>query len=217
MQCNTCPIVPGSRVHRSACRPQGHPAQDSGLPAARNLVFPAAGAGSTSHPQEDPVHEPQISFTGNLAQPPTLRTVAGGMAVADFRVACTQRRKSPEGEWVDGETLWFGVTCWRTVAENAAASLSKGDRVVVHGRLAQHAWTGDDGAVRTSLEVDATSVGVDLSRGRATIERPVRATAAAATVWGDHSPTGTVPASGETIVPQHDLDDGDDRDQERAA
>jgi len=40
------------------------------------------------------VHEPQISFTGNLAQTPTLRSVAGGMPVASFRVACTPRRKA---------------------------------------------------------------------------------------------------------------------------
>lgn len=133
------------------------------------------------------MHEPQISFTGNLAQTPTLRSVAGGMPVASFRVACTPRRKGPDGRWADGSTMWFGVTCWRNIAENAAASLSKGDRVVVHGRLAQHAWTGDDGAERTTLEVDATSVGVDLARGKATIERPVRAGSAANEIWvGDH-------------------------------
>ena len=159
------------------------------------------------------MHEPQISFTGNLAQTPTLRTVAGGMPVASFRVACTPRRKGSDGEWADGSTMWFGVTCWRSVAENAAACLSKGDRVVVHGRLAQHAWTGDDGAERTKLEVDATSVGVDLARGKATIERPVRAGSAADEIWaGDHVSRstgelatapfpGSVPLPGDAPVP----------------
>ena len=118
------------------------------------------------------MYEPQITLTGNLASPPKLRTVAGGTSVADFRVACTQRRRNPAGEWVDGETLWFGVTCWKQLAENAHASLGKGDRVVVHGRLAQHTWTGENGVERISMEVEATSLGVDLSRGKATIEHP---------------------------------------------
>lgn len=124
------------------------------------------------------MHEPQITLTGNLGWPPRLRTVAGGTSVADFRVACTQRRRDAQGEWSDGETLWFGVTCWRQLAENAAASLKKGDRVVVAGRLAQRTWRGDDGVEHVNLEIEASSVGVDLNRCVVSVERPARKGAA---------------------------------------
>lgn len=139
--------------------------------------------------------EPQITLTGNVAFPPKLRTVGTGVAVADFRLACTPRRQDrATGEWTDGQTLWFGVTCWKALAENAAASLGKGDRVVVSGRLALRVWTGDDGVERTTYEIEASSLGVDLTRSRVSVERSVRASAAE-DVWGV-----AVPADGSDGV-----------------
>ncbi|MCU1672170.1 MAG: single-strand binding protein [Frankiales bacterium] len=122
------------------------------------------------------MHEPQITITGNVAWPPRLRTLAGGTVVADFRVASTPRRfDKSTGTWSDLETTWFGITCWRGLAENAAASLKKGDRVVVTGSLVTRTWKNDAGETRTGLEIDAAAVGMDLSRGPVTQERPVRA------------------------------------------
>ena len=141
------------------------------------------------------MNEPQISLTGHLGADPKLRTTAAGVPVADFRVAVTQRRKVGEAEWEDGETIWFGVTTWRALAENVASSLHKGDRVTVAGRLAQQSWVKEDGSLGTTLEVDASSVGVDLSRCPVTVQRPVRPSAAE-DLWRDR---GGVPAqsSGE--------------------
>jgi single-stranded DNA-binding protein len=45
------------------------------------------------------------------------------------------RRIQQDGEWRDGETLFFKVNVWRGQAEHLADSLSKGDRVMVTGRL----------------------------------------------------------------------------------
>jgi len=59
-------------------------------------------------------------------------------------VASTPRRLDKgTGEWSDGQTLWFGVTCWRSLAENIAASLHTGDKVVLTGRLATRPWKGE--------------------------------------------------------------------------
>ena len=83
------------------------------------------------------MHEPLITIVGNVARVPKLRNVASGAFVADFRLAATPRRLDKStGEWSDGQTLWFGVTCWRSLAENVTASLQTGDKVVVTGRLA---------------------------------------------------------------------------------
>lgn len=156
--------------------------------------------------------EPQITLNGNLGNAPTLRVVGNGSAVAEFRVACTPRRQDrATGEWSDAQTIWFGVTCWKALAENAAASLKKGDRVCVTGRLALHVWTGDDGVERTSYEVEATSLGVDLARGKVVIERPVR-NPPAEQVWGS---TGRVDDEGRAVlervagplVPEQDADE----------
>jgi single-strand DNA-binding protein len=126
-------------------------------------------------PAEDVVHEPLITIVGNVAWPPRLRTLAGGTVVADFRVASTPRRQDKSsGSWSDLETMWFGVTCWRTLAENAAASLKKGDRVVVTGRMRASSWKTEQGEDRSGFEIDASAVGFDLSRGPASQERGER-------------------------------------------
>jgi len=103
---------------------------------------------------------------------PRTRVVANGSVVTDFRIAHTPRRvDKATGAWSDGETIWFGVSCWRLLAENVAASLKTGDRVVVSGQLRAHSWKNEQGEERSSLEIDARTVGFDLSRGKAMQER----------------------------------------------
>lgn len=119
------------------------------------------------------MHEPLITIVGNVAGPPTLRTTPTGVPVSDFRVAATPRRHDrATDQWGDGETIWFGVTTWRALGEHCAGSLKKGDRVVVTGRLTTRSWEVEGGERRSSLQVDASSVGLELSRGTAAYQRP---------------------------------------------
>ena len=118
------------------------------------------------------MQEPVITVVGNVGAMPRTRVVAGGSVVTDFRIASTPRKvDKATGAWSDGETIWFGVSCWRLLAENVAASLKTGDRVVVSGRLRAHVWKNEQGEERSGLEIDAQSVGFDLSRGKAVQER----------------------------------------------
>jgi single-strand DNA-binding protein len=122
------------------------------------------------------VHEPFITVVGNLAAAPTLRT-PNGMPVASFRIAATPRKQDKaSGEWGDGQTIWFGVAAWRALGEHCADSLKKGDKVIVSGRLVAHTWTDPEGNERSGLEIDAQSVGLDLSRGPAAMLKPVAPT-----------------------------------------
>ena len=119
------------------------------------------------------MNEPHITVVGHVAGPPRQRTTPTGLTVADFRIAATPRRQDKlAGTWTDGETLWFGVTAWRTLGEHCATSLKKGDRVVVTGRLTTRSWEAEGGERRSNLEVEASSVGLELSRGNAAYVRP---------------------------------------------
>ncbi len=118
------------------------------------------------------MHEPVITVVGNVGAPPRTRVVAGGSVVTDFRIANTPRNvDKATGEWSDGETVWFGVSCWRVLAENVAASVKTGDRVVVTGQLRARSWKNEQGEDRSGLEIKAQTVGFDLSRGKAVQER----------------------------------------------
>jgi single-strand DNA-binding protein len=162
-------------MHRAVLRPQTRCPQAHNHEAALIVIAtprdePAAGAA------EDTLNGPQITVTGHVAWPPRLRTLATGTIVTDFRVAFTPSRfDKATNNWVDQETLWFGVTCWRSLAEHAALSFKKGDKVIVTGHLSTRSWQSKEGEDRNSLEIDATSVGMDLSRGPVTqlrVERP---------------------------------------------
>ena len=120
------------------------------------------------------MHEPVITVVGNVGAPPRTRVVANGSVVTDFRIASTPRKvDKATGAWSDGETIWFGVSCWRLLAENVAASVKTGDRVVVTGRLLARSWKNELGEERSGLEIDAQAVGFDLARGKAVQERSV--------------------------------------------
>jgi single-strand DNA-binding protein len=98
------------------------------------------------------------TIVGNLVDDPELRFTSSGTAVANLRVAVTQRIQQ-DGEWRDGDTSFFKVNVWRGQAENLAESLGKGDRVMVTGRLRQRSWETPEGENRSVTELDAASTG----------------------------------------------------------
>ena len=109
-----------------------------------------------------------VTIVGNvLTAPEWRRTTQSNTLVANFKVASTARRLDRDsGRWVDGNSLRVRVNCWRKLAEGVAASVMVGDPVVVAGRLYTRDWTDDAGNHRTLYELEAVTVGHDLSRGR---------------------------------------------------
>jgi single-strand DNA-binding protein len=110
------------------------------------------------------------TIVGNLVEDPELRFTNTGIAVANMRVAVTQRIQQ-DGEWRDGETSFLKVNIWRGQAEHLADSLSKGDRVMVTGRLRQRSWETPEGERRSVTEVEADEVGASLKWATAKVER----------------------------------------------
>lgn len=116
------------------------------------------------------------TITGNLTGDPELRHTPAGTPVATFSVAINKRKRTPEGEWVDNGAEFFRVTAWRTLGENIAASLTKGARVVVTGRLTQRQWETDDHERRYAVEIVAEACGPDLTWATAKVAKTARRT-----------------------------------------
>jgi single-strand DNA-binding protein len=112
-----------------------------------------------------------ITVVGNIATAPERGSTTTGIATLSFRMATNHRRQDSTGAWVDASTNWFEVKAYRALAENAAASLSKGDAVIVTGRLRLREWENKEGRRNLSVEIDADSIGPDLRRGRGTFHR----------------------------------------------
>jgi single-strand DNA-binding protein len=120
------------------------------------------------------MNETMISISGNVATDLRFARSDRGTSRVSFRLASTPRRYDrSQGGWVDGRTTYVTVVCWRSLAENVAASVHKGDPVLVFGRLRVEAWERD-GRSGTTVEVDAQTVGHDLTRGTSAFRRARR-------------------------------------------
>jgi single-strand DNA-binding protein len=99
----------------------------------------------------------RVLLMGNLTRDPELRRLPSGLAVADLRLAVSERYKNRAGQ--DVETVCYvDVVVWDRTAENCAAHLRKGSPMLVEGRLQMDEWQSKDGQKRSKLRVKADRV-----------------------------------------------------------
>ena len=114
-----------------------------------------------------------VTVTGLIATTPRHVVTGEGLPITSFRLASSQRRFDRATEkWVDASTNWYTVTAFRQLAINAVPSVTKGDRVVVSGRLRVRDWQNDD-RTGTNVEIEAETIGHDLFWGTAVFTRTV--------------------------------------------
>jgi single-strand DNA-binding protein len=111
--------------------------------------------------------ENQITLRGYLtAEPKLYQKTPQAVPVTELRVGCSPRRLNHEtGEWQELPTSYYRVKCWRRLAINAVSSLHKGDRVLIRGRFYMNTWVDSQQRQRSSLEVEADTLGHDLAYG----------------------------------------------------
>jgi single-strand DNA-binding protein len=115
----------------------------------------------------------QYSVTGLVATTPRHLVTQDGLPITSFRLAASLRKFDKQlNRWVEAETNWFTITSFRQLAVNTAVSVSKGDRVVVMGRLRVRDWDNGERA-GTSVEIEAETIGHDMVWGSSTFTRTV--------------------------------------------
>ncbi|NUV55380.1 single-stranded DNA-binding protein [Streptomyces coelicolor] len=120
------------------------------------------------------MNETMVCVVGNVATRPVYRETVSGPS-ARFRIAVTARYWDREkNSWADGHTNFFTVWANRQLATNAAASLSVGEPVIVQGRLKVRTETREGQPDWMSADIDAVSVGHDLTRGTTAFRRAPR-------------------------------------------
>jgi len=115
------------------------------------------------------------SFTvsGLVATTPRHLVTQEGLPITSFRLASSKRRFDRTKKiWVEGETNWFTINSFRQLAINSASSISKGDRIVVSGRLKVRDWDNGERS-GTSVEIEADCLGHDLVWGTSEFSRTV--------------------------------------------
>ncbi|MBF4576681.1 single-stranded DNA-binding protein [Frondihabitans sp. VKM Ac-2883] len=134
-----------------------------------------------------------ISLTGTIATPLKRVSTTSGISLVTFRLASSQRRYDrSRAVWVDSDTNWYSVSVYRQLADHADASLDKGDRVFVSGRLRIRNWQKDDRS-GTSVEIDAESLGPDLLFGTTAFTKAAGRAAPAPGAAEEHDENATDP------------------------
>lgn len=120
------------------------------------------------------MYETHLTAVGTLITAVDKRRFADGTTKVNFRIACNERRfDRVQNGWVDGDTLYMSVNCWRDLADNVHASFLVGDPIIVRGRLLTREWE-KDGKRNWITEMEASAVGPDLSRCTTKIVRTKR-------------------------------------------
>jgi len=118
---------------------------------------------------------PQTTIVGNMVDDePRLRYTPQGVAVANFRIAATDRKRQPDGSWADGDSCFITCNVWREMAENAAETFTKGMRIVAMGRLKQRSYETRDGEKRTVYELECDDCGPSIRNASAKVNKSNR-------------------------------------------
>jgi len=138
-----------------------------------------------------------VNIVGNVTRDPELRYTPSGASVTNFSVAWN-RRYERNGQQVE-EVSFFDVVCWGSLADNVAASLVKGNRVMVTGRLDQRSWETPQGDKRSKIEITADDVAPSLRWASVEIARNPRDDN-----FGGGGPVQNQPSQQASAPPQQD-------------
>jgi len=112
-----------------------------------------------------------ISVTGLVATDPRSGETSKNDTYVSFRFASAARRfNRSTAQWENATPNWFTVHCYRQLAQHVLQSISKGDRILVRGRLKVRDWDNGE-RTGTAVEIEAESIGHDLMFGTTTFER----------------------------------------------
>ena len=117
-------------------------------------------------------HEAYVSLIGFVATQPKKGLTKTGSPTLSMRVGWTPRTLDrATGVWSDLPSSFATVQCYRKVAEHASVCVRRGDPIVVRGTLRVREYVDQNGQRRSSVEVQADSIGHDMSRGISTYSK----------------------------------------------
>jgi len=91
-----------------------------------------------------------INVHGNLARDVETKISKAGKPYSVLSVGSTPSKKNQNGEWENGETMWFNVTVFD---ELNPFEFKKGTPVELEGTFVQRTYTKKDGTIGYSLDV----------------------------------------------------------------
>lgn len=126
----------------------------------------------------------KVQLIGNVGKEPEVRYLDGGVAVAQFSLATTDRAYTlSNGTQVPERTEWHNIVLWRGLAEVAEKYVHKGDKLYIEGKIRTRSYDDQNGVKRYVTEIFADNMEMLTPRSNsaqtnapAASETPVQAT-----------------------------------------
>ena len=99
----------------------------------------------------------KVILVGNLGANPEMRFTQGGQAVANLRIATTEKWTDKNGQKQEA-TEWHRVVVWGKQAEIVGQYLTKGRQVFIEGSIRTRQWQDQQGQKRYTTEIVARNV-----------------------------------------------------------
>lgn len=99
----------------------------------------------------------KVILVGNLGKDPEVRHLEGGVAVASFTLATSEKYTNKSGERVS-QTEWHNVVLWRGLADIAEKYLRKGSQVYIEGKIRTRSWDDQAGVKKYTTEIIADNM-----------------------------------------------------------
>lgn len=99
----------------------------------------------------------KVLLIGNLGDDPEIKYTTSGSAVANFKIATSERWKDKDGNKQE-RTEWHRIVAFGRLAEICAEYLTKGKQVYIEGRIQTRQWDDKDGNKRYTTEIVANEM-----------------------------------------------------------
>ncbi|MCL4168064.1 UNVERIFIED_CONTAM: hypothetical protein GTU68_003301 [Idotea baltica] len=100
-------------------------------------------------------HTNHVQLIGHLGQDPEIKEVGNGTALVKLSIATNESYKDKNGEF-QTKTQWHNLVAWGKLGERMASRVSKGNQILVTGRLENQSWEDKDGIKKyaTNIRID---------------------------------------------------------------
>ena len=102
----------------------------------------------------------KVFLLGRLGKDPEIRATTGGMTIASFTLATSDRQKDQQGQWQD-KTEWHNLVAFQRTAEIVRDYCKKGSQIFVEGKIQTRSWDDKESGqkkYRTEILVNELSL-----------------------------------------------------------
>ena len=145
----------------------------------------------------------KVFLLGRLGKDPEMKATQGGMTVANFTLATSDRQKDAQGNWQD-HTEWHNLVAFQRTAEIVRDYCKKGSQIFVEGKIQTRSWEDKEGHKKYWTEILVNDLSLLDSKGGGSGEG---GGSYAKSSTAPYTATGTAPAAAPDYAEQGITDD----------